>query len=117
MKRNYIEETNIGEGDKLIALHHFNNCCCYCGVNLTRQSGSDNSLEMDHYISLSEQDVDEYLILDGTILNRVPACRKCNREKSNINPEIWIRRKFNNADEIIEQIEFYFSLQKEYNFV
>lgn len=107
------EINNLRDGDKKIALHYFDNSCCYCGVKLILRSGFDHSVEFDHYISLSEQD-EEYLVLDGTIQNRVPSCRKCNRMKSDTNPEEWIHATFRNADEIIEKILIFFALNEEY---
>lgn len=108
------EYSNIGEGDKAVALHYFDNCCAYCRQPLRRESGYDNSLEMEHYISVAQQEwEDDLLIIDGSITNRVPSCRKCNRQKSDKPPEQWIRSRFENADEIIERIEFYFAMQGE----
>lgn len=112
-----IEQTNIGEGDKLIALHYFNNKCCYCGITLTREYGFPNSLEMEHFISINQQIMeDDELIINGTIDNRVPSCRTCNRQKSDTPPEIWIRSRFANANEILEKIYIYFSLQQEFSY-
>jgi len=114
--RQQVEYSNIGEGDKSIALHYFNNQCCYCGVTLTRKFGYDNSLEMEHYISVNAQSEDTLVVIDGSVKNRVPACRKCNRRKSNKNPEIWIRETFSNPEEIIDNIEMFFALQEEFLF-
>jgi thioredoxin-related protein len=111
-----VEYSNIGEGDKAIALHFFDNRCCYCSRELTRKYGFPNSLEMEHYISVDSQAQDSDLVIDGSISNRVPSCRTCNRQKSNINPETWIRSKFKNAEEIIEKIEMYLSMQQEFLF-
>lgn len=108
-----VEYKNIGEGDKLIALHYFENKCCYCRTILTRKYGFDNSLEMEHYISVDSQSNDEYLVIDGSVKNRVPSCRKCNRAKSNQSPEDWIRATFNDAEEIIANIEMYFAMQED----
>ena len=109
-----VEFSNIGEGDKLIALHYFDGKCCYCGRKLTRSYGFPNSLEMEHYISVDAQSVDSDLIINGSVNNRVPSCRTCNRQKSNNPPEQWIRSKFKNADEIIERIEMFFATQQEF---
>lgn len=109
-----VEYSNIGEGDRTIALHYFDGKCCYCGITLTRQYGFSNSLEMEHYISVDAQSVDSDLVINGSINNRVPSCRTCNRQKSNIPPEQWIRSKFKNADEIIEKIEMFFVMQEEF---
>jgi 5-methylcytosine-specific restriction endonuclease McrA len=106
-----VEFSNIGEGDKAVALHYFDNKCCYCGIKLTRVYGFDNSLEMEHYISVSEQSEDINLVIDGSVQNRVPSCRRCNRRKSDRQPEEWIRGTFENAEEIIYNIEFFFSQQ------
>lgn len=108
-----VEYSNIGEGDKLIALHYFNNKCCYCRVSLTRKIGRDNSLEMEHYISVNAQSDDEFLVINGSINNRLPSCRKCNRSKSDSHPELWIRKTFTNAQEIIDNIEMYFAMQED----
>lgn len=110
------EYSNIGEGDKLIALHYFNNRCCYCQRELTRDFGFPNSLEMEHYISVNQQMLSEDEIIDGSVQNRVPSCRTCNRKKSDTHPEIWIRQTFANADEIIEKIEMFFAQQEEFLF-
>lgn len=111
-----VEYSNIGEGDKAIALHFFEGKCCYCGCKLTRKYGYPNSLEMEHYISVDSQSQDSDLVIDGSVLNRVPSCRTCNRQKSNNEPETWIRSRFKNADEIIERIEMYFASQQEFLF-
>lgn len=111
-----VEYANIGEGDKAIALHYFNHCCCYCGRKLIRKAGFDNSLEMEHYISVDAQKDNHLLIIDGSISNRVPSCRKCNRQKSNKNPEEWIKETFENYQEIIDNIEMFFAMQEEYLF-
>lgn len=116
LKLRLIEYSNIGEGDKTIALHFFDGKCCYCGCELTRIFGFPNSLEMEHYISVDSQAQDSDLVIDGSISNRVPSCRTCNRQKSNSEPETWIRSKFKNADEIIEKIEMYLSMQQEFLF-
>jgi len=105
----------IKESDIKIALAFFNNSCAYCNVRLINETGYDNSLEIDHYRSLAEQDNnDEYQILEGlTIQNALPVCRECNRKKYNSNAEEWIKSYFPNAEEIIYNIEYYFSLQGE----
>lgn len=109
-----VEYSNIGEGDKTLALHYFNGKCCYCGCTLTRKFGFPNSLEMEHYISVDAQSADSDLIINGSVNNRVPSCRACNRQKSNAEPEKWIRSRFKNADEIIEKIEMFFATQEEF---
>ena len=105
----------IGEGDIQMMLHHFDGKCCYCHVRLTREPGYDNSLEIDHHISLSEQDEnDEYQILEGlTLQNALPSCRSCNRAKKDANPYTWIQSYCPDAEQIIYDIEFYFSQQLE----
>lgn len=100
----------MGEGDIAFALHFFGNRCCYCGQELTRTFGKQNQLEMEHFYSLSEQDDDDLLILNGTVGNLVPSCRTCNRKKSDSNPEEWTKKTFANHEEIINNILFYFSL-------
>lgn len=72
-------------------------------------------MEWEHYKSISEQIYeDDELIVEGGLQNRVPSCRKCNRQKSDHKPEAWIRKAFpDKADEIIEKIEMYFALQEE----
>lgn len=106
---------NILSADINCALHYFDGCCCYCGVKLIRESGSDNSLEFDHFFSVNEQLIlDRELIIDGTIQNRVPSCRSCNRSKSDKNPLVWIKENFKNSQEIIDTIEMFLSTQREY---
>ena len=103
----------IKESDIQISLAYFDNRCAYCNVKLIKETGYDNSLEIDHYRSLAEQDdEDEYQLLEGlTIQNALPVCRECNRKKYNNNAEEWIRSYFPNAEEVIYNIEYYFSLQ------
>jgi len=109
------QEDNLGDGDKSLALHYFEGRCCYCNVELVRESGSDNSVEFDHYQSLAQQYFeDPELVLDGTIQNRVPSCRKCNRNKSDHQVDSWLERTFpKRKNRIIEKIEIYFALQEE----
>lgn len=108
------EYSNIGSGDISLALHYFDNKCCYCLTPLLVKSGHNNSLEMEHYISLSEQRYRGDVILDSSIQNLVPSCRKCNRQKSDHPVEQWLRKTFpDRADEIMEKIEIYFALQEE----
>lgn len=109
------ELNNLGEGDKQIALHYFDGKCCYCGVTVTRELGHDNSLEFDHANSLASQfREDDEIVLDGTIQNRVPSCRKCNRRKGDLDYEEWVPKAFPmRAEEIVEKIQIYFALQQE----
>lgn len=110
-----IEFANAREGDVSLALHYFNGKCVYCERLLTRQYGFNNSLEWEHYYSIAEQQrEDDELIIDGSLQNRVPSCRSCNRNKSDSNPEEWIRRRFpDKAEGIIENIQMYFAMQQE----
>jgi 5-methylcytosine-specific restriction endonuclease McrA len=115
-KRQARKSNNISyvdHQDLPFLLHYFNNSCAYCAKELTLEKGYPNSLEFDHYISLKESDdihEDNYTVLEGlTYSNTVIACRSCNRSKGAKNPEVWIKNSFNNADEIIDRIEFYFS--------
>ena len=104
----------IEDGDLNVMLDFFNGKCCYCGIELRLDSGFDNSIELDHFNSLSEQDVDELDVLDGvTLENIVPSCRKCNRTKRDSNPYEWVEKTFKRSQEILYNIEFYFSTQKE----
>lgn len=100
-------------------LNYFDNRCVYCNVRLTRENGYDNTLHIDHYRSLSEQDDgDDYQILEGlTVTNALPSCRSCNLQKRDVNPEIWIRSYIPNADEILVKIELYFCKQQEGIFI
>lgn len=109
----------VQEGDILAMLHFFDYRCCYCNVKLIRTPGYDNTLELDHYRSLAGQDEGDALqILEGlTLQNTVPSCRSCNRAKYNLDPEEWIRSYCPNADEVINNIEFYFATQKESMYV
>lgn len=111
-------DDKISDGDINNMLHYFHNKCAYCNVNLIRESGYDNSLELDHFISLAEQDTeDEYQLLTGlTLQNMVPACRECNRNKKDSNPFEWIK-KFPNWEERLNNIEFYFSMNEEFKYV
>lgn len=105
----------ITEGDINYMLHFFENRCCYCNVNLTREPKYDNSLHLDHYISLAEQDnnADEYDILEGlTLQNCVPSCRECNLKKNARSAEEFCREYIGSL-EPIERIEFYFSQNQE----
>jgi len=117
-KRKYRQAKAIDEvkqADIQFMLNYFDNKCVYCNVSLTRKEGYGNSIHIDHFHSLSEQDEeDELQILEGlTLQNTVPSCRDCNLAKSDINPEVWIRSYCPNADEVIERIENYFALAKE----
>lgn len=109
----------INQADIEFMLNFFGHRCVYCNVQLTRQEGFDNTLHVDHYLSLSEQDEnDEMQILQGlTIANALPSCRECNLKKSNTNPEVWIRSYCPNADEVFDRIEAYFSLNQESRFL
>ena len=109
----------IKQADMQYTLNYFGNRCVYCNVNLTNKEGYDNSLNWEHYKSLSEQDEDdEFQILEGlTLANAVPSCRSCNLAKSDTNPEVWIRSYCPNADEVITKIEFYFVSTKESQFL
>lgn len=112
-----IEYSNFSSADKTLALHHFENKCCYCGVTLNLKSGFDNSVEFDHHISIKQQWLaDNELVIDGTVHNRVPSCRKCNRAKKDKDPVQWVWETFKNAQEILDNIELYFALQQEYLF-
>lgn len=104
----------INQSDIQYMLNYFDNRCVYCNVRLTRQEGYDNTLHIDHYRSLSEQDIDDDLVLVGlTVNNSLPSCRECNLKKKDTNPEQWIRSYCPNADEVLERIEFYFCKQQE----
>lgn len=100
-------------------LNYFGNRCVYCNVALTKKEGYDNSLNWEHFKSLSEQDDgDELLILEGlTLQNAVPSCRSCNLAKSDTNPEVWIRSYCPNAEEVIERITNFFVLNQESQFL
>lgn len=115
-KRERQSYNEIGDGDKVNMLHHFDYRCAYCGIKLTLEKGQPSSVEYDHYHSLAEQDRlgDELTIFDGlTIKNTVPSCRSCNRQKKDSNPEEWIKGYCPNANEVISNIEFYFSTQED----
>ena len=111
VQRQKLSKDEIQEGDILFMLHVFSSKCPYCNVDLVRTPGYDNSLELDHYISLSEQDTgDTYQLFVGlTLQNTLPACRECNRNKYNFNPEEWINQRFINAKEVLDRIDMYFA--------
>lgn len=105
---------NISEGDINAMLHFFEGRCCYCNVTLNRQSGYDNSLELDHYISLGEQDGDSEqidLLIGLTVENTVPSCRLCNRTKKDKNAIEWCQEYFGHTN-MIENIEMYFAMNQ-----
>ena len=109
----------LKEADMQYTLNYFGNRCAYCNVSLTKKEGYGNSINWDHYHSLSAQDEDdEYQILEGlTLQNAVPSCRDCNLAKSDTNPEVWIRSYCPNADEVIERITNFFVQNKESQFL
>ncbi len=109
----------IKQADIQYMLNYFDNKCVYCNVNLTKKEGYDNSLNLEHFKSLAEQDEDDDLqILEGlTLKNTVPSCRSCNLAKSDTNAEVWIRSYCPNADEVIERIENYFVSTQESQFL
>lgn len=106
---------NITQADIDYMVNYFDGKCAYCSATLTPKSGYDNSLNIDHYISLAEQDKgDENEILVGlTPENSIPSCRECNLNKHSQNPEKWIKNYFPNAEIVLERIENYLEKQRE----
>jgi RHS repeat-associated protein len=60
--------------------------CVYCGQKTTEKAGKPNSRETDHVHPRSRNG-------NRTHKNRAPACRTCNRSKSDRTPAEWQRAK------------------------
>ena len=60
--------------------------CVYCGQKTTEKAGKPNSRETDHVHPRSRNG-------NRTPKNRAPACRTCNRSKSNKTPAEWKKSK------------------------
>lgn len=76
-----------------MSLNHFNNQCCYCGVNTDK-------FHQDHFIPLSKN--------GGYVKeNIVPSCPTCNHSKHNSDFEHWYRKQaFYNEQRELKILEF-----------
>lgn len=73
------------------AVNHFDKKCPYCGTNLYDGHIRDK-IETDHYMPIS---------LGGQHVpwNVLPSCKKCNRKKKNIHPDIFLNSQVRNKCE------------------
>lgn len=89
---------NWTESNVSFALEYWDNRCAYCRITV------EDNLQWDHYIPISADGC------PGTIpTNMLPSCFSCNQNKRAKNAPTWIRGRFDNAEEIIENIENYFN--------
>lgn len=76
----YQQGTLFGYEVKAYLLEKYNHTCQYCGG-----ASGDNRLEFEHIISKHNGGTDK--ISNGTI-----ACSTCNRDKGNLNLDVWLQQ-------------------------
>lgn len=92
-RQKFVQEITAEEWSRVMSLH--NNTCIYCGGIATGK---------DHVVPVTSGGRD-------VIHNVVPACIDCNRKKSAIPVEVWVTRKFDNHEEILDRVTEALALQ------
>lgn len=88
------------------ALRAFDYLCAYCGQKPSSEFKT-KILTQDHFIPVTKGGA-------YTVDNIVPACKTCNSQKWNLDPTLWIVKRFGNAEasRILAAIADYFERVK-----